>query len=173
MRWTCNLKCIDIWCSCEVKMLFERPIYIWFLLGAVFVDVSHSMDSQSKVYGHGVYLWQQEQTSYVYLRLTANTVFPCAVYSELRRKNSGNINPLSANPTKWSNTLKQFVGNLPTNCLSVFDDFVNLALKGLNNSIQITLPVSIKLHLHGLLAFHMMYMHVQSQMKRNINEHFL
>ena len=30
-----------------------------------------------------------------------------------------NINPLSVNPTKWSNTLKQFVGNLPTNCLSV------------------------------------------------------
>ena len=41
------------------------------------------------------------------------------------------INPLSANPTKWSNTLKQFVGNLPTNCLSVFDHFVGLALKGL------------------------------------------
>ena len=29
------------------------------------------------------------------------------------------INPLSASPTKWSNTLKQFVGNLPTNCLCV------------------------------------------------------
>ena len=28
--------------------------------------------------------------------------------------------PLSAYLTKWSNTLKQFVGNLPTNCLSVF-----------------------------------------------------
>ena len=41
------------------------------------------------------------------------------------------INPLSANPEKWSNTLKQFVGNLPTNCLSVFDHFMNLALKGL------------------------------------------
>ena len=41
------------------------------------------------------------------------------------------INPLSANPTKWSNTLKQFVGNLPTNCVSVFDHFVNLVLKGL------------------------------------------
>ena len=39
-------------------------------------------------------------------------------------------NPLSANPTKWSNTLKQFVGNLP-NCLSVFDHFMGLALKGL------------------------------------------
>ena len=38
---------------------------------------------------------------------------------------------LSANPTKWSNTLKQFVGNLPTNCLSVFDHFVGLAFKGL------------------------------------------
>ena len=41
------------------------------------------------------------------------------------------FNPLSANPTKWSNTLKQFVGNSPTNCLSVFDHFVKLALKGL------------------------------------------
>ena len=39
--------------------------------------------------------------------------------------------PLSANPTKWSNKLKQFFGNLPTNCLSVFDHFVKLALKGL------------------------------------------
>ena len=29
-------------------------------------------------------------------------------------------------------TLKQFVGNLPTNCLSVFDHFVKLALKGLS-----------------------------------------
>ena len=40
------------------------------------------------------------------------------------------INPLSANPTKWSNTFKQFVGKLPTNRLSVFDHFVGLALKG-------------------------------------------
>ena len=30
-------------------------------------------------------------------------------------------NRLSVNPTKWSNTLKQFVGKLPMNCLSVFD----------------------------------------------------
>ena len=41
------------------------------------------------------------------------------------------INPLSANPIKWPHTLKQFVGKLPTNCLSVFGHFVNLALKGL------------------------------------------
>ena len=42
------------------------------------------------------------------------------------------LNPLNANPTKLSNTLKQFVGNLPTNCLSVFDHFMKLALKGLS-----------------------------------------
>ena len=42
------------------------------------------------------------------------------------------LNPLSANPIKWPNTLKQFVGKLSTNCLSLFDHFVKLALKGLN-----------------------------------------
>ena len=40
------------------------------------------------------------------------------------------FNPLSANFRKWSNTLKQFVGKLPRNCLSVFDHFVGLTLKG-------------------------------------------
>ena len=41
------------------------------------------------------------------------------------------VNRLSANPTKWSNTLKEFIGNLPTRCLSVFDNFVGWALKRL------------------------------------------
>ena len=41
-----------------------------------------------------------------------------------------NINPLSANPTKWSNTLKQFVGSV-----SVFDHFARLTLKGLSNRV--------------------------------------
>ena len=41
------------------------------------------------------------------------------------------INPLSANPTKWPNIVKQFFRKLPTNCLSVFGHFVKLALKGL------------------------------------------
>ena len=41
------------------------------------------------------------------------------------------INPLSANLTKCSKTFKQLVGKLQTNCLSVFDHFVGLALKGL------------------------------------------
>ena len=44
------------------------------------------------------------------------------------------FNLLSANFTKWFNTLKQFVGNLPTKCLSLFDHFVGLALKGLRSA---------------------------------------
>ena len=38
------------------------------------------------------------------------------------------LDPLSDHPTIWSNTLKQFVGKLPTNCLGVFDHFVGLPL---------------------------------------------
>ena len=41
------------------------------------------------------------------------------------------FNPLNAKFSKWPNTLKQFVGKLPTNCLNVFGHFVGLALKGL------------------------------------------
>ena len=52
------------------------------------------------------------------------------------------FNILSANPAKWSNTLKQFVENLSTNCLSVFDHFVGLALKGL--TLLTTLPPPIE-----------------------------
>ena len=51
-------------------------------------------------------------------------VIKCIVYNS--------VNPLSTNPTKWSNTLKQFVSNLLTNFLSVFDRFVKLALTTLN-----------------------------------------
>ena len=51
-------------------------------------------------------------------------------------------NPLSANLTKWSNTLKQFVGNLPRNCLSVFDHFVGFALKGIITELILSFKVS-------------------------------
>ena len=51
--------------------------------------------------------------------------------SLLRLSLHKDFNPLSANPTKWSNTLKQFVGKSATNCLSVFDHFVGLAPKGI------------------------------------------
>ena len=50
------------------------------------------------------------------------------------RMGGGVTNPLRANLTKWSDTLKQFVGKLATNCLTVFDHFVGLALKGLKSA---------------------------------------
>ena len=52
---------------------------------------------------------------------------------------NGCLNPLSANPEKWSNTLKQIVGKLPTICLSVFYHFMNLALKGLSSDSMVCL----------------------------------
>ena len=65
------------------------------------------------------------------------------------------INPLSANPTKGSNTLKQFACNLPTNCLNVFDHFVGFALKGLINFILlVSLPLketNEKKHWHEMV----------------------
>ena len=55
------------------------------------------------------------------------------------------IKPLSTNPTKWSNTLKQFVGNMATNCLSVFDHFVWLLFKRYQNtSLTGIIKTSIK-----------------------------
>ena len=57
------------------------------------------------------------------------------------------FNPLNANPTKWSNTLKQFVGNWPTNCLSVFDHFVKLALKGLRGENLLSLMLFLEVFL--------------------------
>ena len=63
--------------------------------------------------------------------MAKNSLLPEVIFYS--RGDSRFLNPLSANPTKWSNTFKQFVGKLPTNCLSVFVHFVGLALKKVNN----------------------------------------
>ena len=69
-----------------------------------------------------------------YLRKTfsslGNSVSKKKIFDVLSFFLQAYINPLSVNPTKWSNKLKQFVGNLPTACLSVFDHFAKLSLKG-------------------------------------------
>ena len=41
------------------------------------------------------------------------------------------LNPISAKPKKWPNTLKQFVGCEAMSFLSVLDHFAGLAFKGL------------------------------------------
>ena len=69
------------------------------------------------------------ETAHVYIRFSPNswekllTLLSCS-HREI-------FNPLSANFTKWSNTLKQFVSKFSTNCLSVLDHSVGLVLKGL------------------------------------------
>ena len=60
------------------------------------------------------------------------------------------FNSLNANSKKWSNTLKEFVGNLPKNCLSVFDHFVGLVLKGLR-SLELARVTSKKIYISCVL----------------------
>ena len=55
---------------------------------------------------------------------------PFNSYNNLRERvcTKSYFNHLSANPTKWPNSLKQkFINKLSTNCLSMFDHFVRLA----------------------------------------------
>ena len=63
-----------------------------------------------------------------HLRVTASALFTAIRILGL---NINYLNPLSVNPTKWSNILRQFGANLPTNHLSRFDHFAGLALKRL------------------------------------------
>ena len=80
---------------------------------------------------HPVYPYEPKEDLIVRLELNSSErVILCSGDTAATYKLS-ELNPLSANLTKWSNTLKQFVGKLPTNYLSVFDHFVGLALKGL------------------------------------------
>ena len=78
------------------------------------------------------------------------------------------FNRLIVNPTKWSNTLKQFVGNLPTNCLIVFDHFVILALKGLrHNATEQNLLVLNKFRLKWLVwAIDLLIISLQLQQQK-------
>ena len=47
------------------------------------------------------------------------------------------VNPLSPNPTKWSNTLKTIRRLLTMNCFIVFEYFVGLALKSFMTEVVI------------------------------------
>ena len=63
-----------------------------------------------------------------------SSLFPAKIADTVFSLKTG-FNPLSASLRKWSNTLKKFVGNLPTNCLSVFDHFMRL--KGLRKKLRV------------------------------------
>ena len=103
-----------------------------------FAETSFSVQSKQKYF----YLFPNTDNLLIQAPLQINlwknelgtTYFALPLQINLRknelRTTYFSFNPLSANPTKWSNTLKQFVGNLPTNCLSVLDHLVGLAFKG-------------------------------------------
>ena len=81
--------------------------------------------------------WMQQELYYLYIHIleedqpktweSVSQTYQLKVFHKL-------LTFLSANSTKWSNILKQFVGNSLTNCLSVFDHFVELPFKGLTTS---------------------------------------
>ena len=103
--------------SCSLIYLYHFFFQFLKLLATLFCDFACNNDIlvyhlRSLLFPDNVFFsWEQKE-------LLAGDIFDL-------------INPLSAKFIKWSNTLKQFVGNLPTNCLSVFYHFMNLALKGL------------------------------------------
>ena len=53
-----------------------------------------------------------------------------------------NFNPLNANLTKCSDTLKQFVGKLPTNYLIMFDQFCGVGAQRINIVCDMSLSFS-------------------------------
>ena len=68
------------------------------------------------------------------------------------------LNPLSVNPTKWPNGLKQFVR-------SVFDHFVKLALKGLMESLIFCAVCEWEMCYFGLRKI-LYYLHIHLKIKR-------
>ena len=79
----------------------------------------------------------KSKRSYIWLRKNIN--FNKNKTKPKMENPSRSFNCLRTSPTKWSNTLKQLVSNLPMNCLTVFDHFVILALKGLKTNLVVQL----------------------------------
>ena len=67
---------------------------------------------------------------------------------------NADINPLSVNLAKLSNTLKQFVNNLPTNRLIIFEHFMRMVLKWLVSKptficyFQHFFHIKVLIHIH-------------------------
>ena len=102
------------------------------------LTADHEVDSQSLLTN----LSGQHQQTRLYLKCFAKSFkrLCCILWlPEASQTNANNrvkvtilnpeVNILNANPTKWSNALRQKNCKLPTNCFSVFDHFVGLVLK--------------------------------------------
>ena len=130
--WSC------CWWSYSVTKKWNNTAIKWCVKNCGFEETRKSVANSAGIYYHW-YIFLPMRTiakfigilffPYYYWIWPYFVLFQPFVYFE-GNFISFQINPLSANRTKWSNTLEQFVGNLPTNCLSVFDHYLGLALKG-------------------------------------------
>ena len=119
-----------------ILLMLIMLIYILNMIGRLIFGLSllHNLNHL-----HGTVIWARKWLVNFKAGKYQLVLFDCSTnscvidvktdVSDLDKKSS--FNPLSANFTKWPNTHKQFVGNLPTNFLSVFGHFLGLALKGL------------------------------------------
>ena len=94
----------------------------WYQLGPIILIIKKTLYNGSP----------PNFTSYIKLINQINYLLFTLRYEQIKNTHYSDkyFSPLSANPTRWPNTLKQFFG-INDNCLSVFDHFVKLALKGL------------------------------------------
>ena len=124
---------------------FDPFLQIFFFSDLILLWVYAKFTSNSKYMNEAqqfIFLQPQKRNS---VHNGMSIILICMLYVFLSILISS-FNPLSANPQIWLNTLKQFVGKLPTNCLSVFDHLVKLALKGLINPIQATLKGKLTIY---------------------------
>ena len=125
-------------CALPVVLVVEMFFWSWFFKLPCFFKGKYEKKKLKKVrttvFWWHCQAWNATMNMFIYLRF--NHFNQTLNYEEdIERLDRLIIIPSSANPTKLSNTLKQFVGNFPTNCLSAFDHFVILTLKGLYEEI--------------------------------------
>ena len=63
------------------------------------------------------------------------------------------VDPLSASPTKWVIHIQAIRQQKSTNCLSVFDHFVGLALKFLNSGKSNINNVSLRIRTNSSIQY--------------------
>ena len=110
IAWVIVNKASLVPCAWNSTQFLSRPVWLVINLKNSFLAKIKQRTVLNKI----------EQSKHIYNTFRWHATFLFFVYF---------FNSLSANPRKWSNTLKQFVDSLPTNCLIVFEHFVGLALK--------------------------------------------
>ena len=109
------------------KIIIKTNSFVFYFLFTRFTSLS----SHSKYFLRDVFYNDKINNHKIIIMIISNNQQKSSEVIALLSFTIIIFNPLSASPTKWPNTHKQFVGNLPTNFLSVFDHYVRLALKGL------------------------------------------